>query len=128
MTIGTLTRDKFKMKIDSTEYDVFPDLRSLTGSGKHHIDSNKYKKELDKLHKMQQSVAIYRQIALKKFYEKFVYAVKKEAGTKGKLTQDQLESAFKTAVTDFQQHYTDQERNQKIIESLASFKAELATL
>jgi len=52
MTIGELTKNKFLMKINNSEYHVYPDLRSLTGTGRDHIDSTKYKKELDKLNGM----------------------------------------------------------------------------
>lgn len=89
-TVGELTRRKFKMRVDSKEYEVYPDFRSISGMGMSYIDAAKYKKELEKLQNLQQSVAISRQITLKIFYEKFVYAVKKEAGNKGKLTQAQL--------------------------------------
>jgi hypothetical protein len=37
------------MKVDSQEYHVYPDIRSLTGTGKERIDATKYRKELDKL-------------------------------------------------------------------------------
>ena len=128
MTIGELTKNKFLMKINNSEYHVYPDLRSLTGTGRDHIDSTKYKKELDKLNGMQQSIAIYRQIALKHFYERFVYAVKKQAGNKGKITQTQLDTAFKNAVAEFKAHNQDPQRAQRIRNTLNGFKAELAQL
>lgn len=87
MTIQELTKNKFTMKVDSKAYDVYPDIRSITGTGRNNAEADKHAKELNKLENMQQSVAISRQIALKKYYEKLVYALKKEAGTKGKVTK-----------------------------------------
>ena len=49
MKMDDLTRAKFQMKVNNKLYDVYPDLRSLTGSGKHYLESTKYKKELEKL-------------------------------------------------------------------------------
>ena len=116
------------MKVDSSTFEVYPDLRSMTGSGKHYLDATKYKKELDKLLQMEQSISIYRQIALKLYYEKFVYAIKKKAGNKGKLTKSQLDQALEESVQEFKKHIDSDERKQKIKATLDEFKAELALL
>ena len=83
------------MKVNDKLYDVYPDIRSLTGSGKHYLESTKYKKELEKLQNINVSIAIYRQVALKIYYQKFVDAVKKKASTKGKVTRAELDLAIK---------------------------------
>ena len=113
------------MKVDSQEYQVYPDIRSLTGTGKERIDSTKYRKELDKLQNMQQSIAIHRQITLKQFYERFVHSIKKEAGNKGKVTKAQLDSAFKNSVAELKEHFENQERQDKLIETISGFRSEL---
>ena len=53
LTVGEMTRSKFQMKVDTSTFEVYPDLRSMTGSGKHYLDATKYKKELDKLLQME---------------------------------------------------------------------------
>ena len=60
MTMHDLTKDKFRMKVDSKSYDVYPDIRSITGTGRKYIDPEKYGKDLEKLENMQQSVAVSR--------------------------------------------------------------------
>ena len=98
MTLGELKSKKFRMRVNNRTYDVYPDLLSITRTQTENKTAAKNKKELLKLDNLENSIAISRSVMLRDYYPLLVAAMKKEAGTGGKLTKDKYDKAVKASM------------------------------
>ena len=92
MTMGELKSDKFKIRVNSKTYDVYPDLRSIV---RNNDPVTKNKREMAKLDGINLNVPISRDAILREYYVELVAALKKEQATGGKISKQKLEKAFK---------------------------------
>lgn len=92
LTLGEIKSNKFRIRVNSKTYDVYPDLRSIVASNEP-VTVNK--KEMVKLDALSTDVSISREMILRDYYASLVATLKKSAGTGGKLTKAKLDNAFK---------------------------------
>lgn len=104
LSLGELKANKFKIRVNSKTYDVYPDLRSIA---KNLSPVTKYKKEMAKIDDLHFNVPISRDAILREFYTELVTALKKEAGTGGKLTKAKLDKAFKQSIKLYHESLAD---------------------
>ena len=95
VTLGELKQRKFRMRVNNKSYDIYPDLLSIA---REEPIVSKNKKEIAKLDKLENSIAISRQTMLRDYYPLLVSAMKKEAATGGKLSKEKLDKAFKASI------------------------------
>ena len=96
MTIGELKTKTFKMKVNKTTYDVYPDLRSIMN------DPWKYTSRpgFEKLRNIDQTLSIGRQMVLSEYFEELHKSLINKS-TVGKVTKTQLDTVIKESLKNY---------------------------
>ena len=97
MTLGELKQGKFRMRVNNKTYDVYPDLGSIIR------DPTKSSKKNATFDDIDNSIPIARQTILSDYYQNLEQALRKEAGTGGKISANKLDAAIKSSVQAFAQ-------------------------
>lgn len=121
MTMGELKQQKFRMRVNNRNFDVYPDMISIV---KDPAQVTKHKKEMLKIEEMDNSIPICRQTILRDYYSTLVSLVKKEAGTGNKITKAKLDKAIKTSLQTYAESV--QANSSRAEATLQALKEELA--
>lgn len=121
-TLGELQRSTFKMSVNSKQYSVYPNMRSILNI----TDSYKNKKEVYKLTELNTSLKICNHMVMSEFYDHLVTAAKAH---KKEMTKKDVEAVIDKAIASYSADHKDSSETAKhVAEYIEKCKVELARL